>query len=360
MLRLFLILLLCAASATANDELVVQVQCGDASGSGVIVSTDGHVLTAAHVVKDRDCIGRIGASTAKPTALLDPKFDATFDAAIIRLAGDHRFDAFATVCPLAPEMKERRIVTAGFNSKIEGPPARKDGVISTVTLQDHSTQISAPIVLGESGGPVFLEGSTSIVGIVQGADFDVNGAPTGRMTPAGQVLDLGLTLSKDCAPRPDSQTIYQQICTVLVSGSDNANVDLTCNFPEETFPNVAPLNLSLSTTGLSIGATSFDLKLSNTSPDVIALLVPTFLSLQDDRGIPYEINCLASATNCSRKIFIPPAGETRLTIHLVEPVTATSSSMSFLLRNLTYVSASDASEYPLGFIMWSAPIDRGD
>ena len=187
-----------ASSVMANDKIVVQILCSPGGqGSGVIVSRDGHVLTAAHVMPDgATCSASIGTTEGERVAITKERVaQGGLDAAIAKLDGNETFQQFATFCPLE---KEIEITTAAFHPQMTGSPTRKNGIISMTEMSNGRVEFTAPVIPGESGGPVFLKGTEAIVGIVEGAGFDSQGNPIRYMVPAAPLAELGLTPADNC------------------------------------------------------------------------------------------------------------------------------------------------------------------
>lgn len=149
-------------------------------------------------------------------------------------------------------------------------------------------------------------------------------------------------------------------CNVTLGPEAEAeSIVLNCLPSDQEVENLAPLTLKIATEGLKPGTAEFFLVLENLSDEVIALIVPAWLSMQDGRGIPQTINCLRSGTNCVQQLFVFPGSITRLKIILEQTISVETTSMSFLLKNLTYVTPKDALERPLGFVRWTSPIESG-
>ncbi len=200
--------------AQANDDLVLQILCDldgmpASKGSGVIISPHGQVLTASHVMPEgANCVARVGSTDGPEFPISVTRRTTTgLDAVLAQLETDLSIGQDVLVCPL---VKEQAIVSAAFHSKVKGLPARKDGIISKIQMTDGAVEITAPVIPAESGGPVFLRGTTKLVGLVKGADFDALGLPVRKMVPAEHLTDLGLSPARDCQPddadkRPENQ-----------------------------------------------------------------------------------------------------------------------------------------------------------
>ena len=137
-----------------------------ASGSGTIVSVDGHVLTAAHVVAGAGSVKVVtvrGTTTAKVL-----RIDEANDLAVLKISSG----TFVAL-PVAPSRKIRlgqSVATIGFpNIQLQGfSPKVTKGEISSVNGfgdDPRSWQISVPIQPGNSGGPL-LDESGNLVGVV--------------------------------------------------------------------------------------------------------------------------------------------------------------------------------------------------
>lgn len=145
-------------------EAVVTVRAGSGSGSAVIVSSEGHALTAAHVVQ-----GLKEVQVLMPFGVRLPaevvRIDKPSDAALLRISGsEHRCiaieevaaldvgsEVFAIGSPLGEDLP--RSVTRGI---VSGRP-ELDGL--------ELIQTDASVNLGNSGGPL-LDNDGRIVGIV--------------------------------------------------------------------------------------------------------------------------------------------------------------------------------------------------
>ena len=137
-----------------------------ASGSGTIVSVDGHVLTAAHVVAGAGSVKVVtvrGTTTAKVLPI-----DEANDLAVLKLAGGSY-----TALPVAASRTIRlgqTVATIGFpNIQLQGfsPKVTRGEISSLNGIGDdpRAWQISVPVQTGNSGGPL-LDENGNLVGVV--------------------------------------------------------------------------------------------------------------------------------------------------------------------------------------------------
>jgi S1-C subfamily serine protease len=152
-------------SNEVSDQLFAKKSARIRSGTGVIISDDGLILTAAHVV---DGARKISISTK---AGFQPAILAQIDKAndIALLKTDGIFNAASVV--RAKNIKlGQSVFTIGFpNINFQGfNPKMTKGEISSLTgFQDDPRhwQISLPVQSGNSGGPLFDEAG-NVVGLV--------------------------------------------------------------------------------------------------------------------------------------------------------------------------------------------------
>ena len=184
-----------AGTATADASIAVYLECSSGTelrqGSGILVGPDGHVLTARHVAEDGfRCRGAIGNNTKPLHGLIVDAEDAflpqQYDARLLRFVGNagQTFD-FAHFCPVTRSMQGARIQAFGWHPRKQGYPSQTSGVLSSHISNARgiveSDAMSSP---GKSGGPVFLDGTRDIVGIIIGSEFDA--------TPEGQTTTFDL------------------------------------------------------------------------------------------------------------------------------------------------------------------------
>jgi|GEM_PF-6119773 len=202
-------------TAQANENIVVLIECTLASGStsqgsGVLVSSNGHVLTARHVAPDKSkCTGRIGNKTLPPRDLIWPVEDRALspdiDGRLLSFApsADETFD-YATYCPVASQPVSTPLTARGFHRVSVSRPSATTGVLSSVTMNyDGFVETDTMVGPGKSGGPVFLGDTTTIIGIVAGAQFDATGIVTNYSILAVDALFPSFPMLQEasgCAP----------------------------------------------------------------------------------------------------------------------------------------------------------------
>ncbi len=134
------------------------VRTGAALGGGVIVSEDGHVVTAEHVIRDSDEVFvRLRSGPTLPARVVSRS--ASHDLALLKLPG-HGYRC-------AP-LKRSKTLPIGsdvytFNILVgEGTPTVTRGVVSGYQEIDghRYIQTDASINLGSSGCPLFDEAGT--------------------------------------------------------------------------------------------------------------------------------------------------------------------------------------------------------
>lgn len=186
--------------------MVVYIECrapDDPSdvrfGSGVLVSPAGHVLTARHVAPDGyHCAGAIANRTNPLRGLLRTHHTLTLDSAIdgtiLRFAANPgETFSYARYCRVTPDLVGRRLVTKAFHQQSRAEPSTTVGVLSTsIPSETGILETDAMTVKGKSGGPVFLDDTDAIVGIVAGVQFDSSGMPAYFSILVAEVFALPL------------------------------------------------------------------------------------------------------------------------------------------------------------------------
>jgi TPR repeat protein len=154
--------------ATSRGETGSAEVAGDepkATGSGVFITADGVILSAAHVVKGASQVRVVTSQGNKAAKIL--KVDAANDVVILKCEG-----TFVS-SPIVPSVGVRlgqMVFTLGFpNVGFQGfePKLTKGEISSMGGIQDdpRQWQISAPVQPGNSGGPLFDENG-NVVGVV--------------------------------------------------------------------------------------------------------------------------------------------------------------------------------------------------
>ena len=167
-----------AAAQDDPSQSVVFIQCTDgagkaSTGSGIIFSDKGHVLTAAHVVlQDSSCKGLIGRADGLPTRELVIRHRSTdFDFAILQFnpnASDN-FKA-ADISPSVESYLGSPVKAIGFPLNITTLTTRAGTVANTNVDQNGLFDVGTDTARGMSGGPVIANGT--IIGLIAGADPD--------------------------------------------------------------------------------------------------------------------------------------------------------------------------------------------
>jgi putative serine protease PepD len=143
---------------------------GQSVGTGVIVSSDGEILTNAHVVNGATEIRVRLAGETEPREARLLAADAGNDLALLRMSGDD-FDAAVFGDPSSVRLGDE-VVAIGFALGLDGDPSVTLGIVSALdrtigtdgTFLDGLIQTDAAISSGNSGGPL-VNALGEVVGI---------------------------------------------------------------------------------------------------------------------------------------------------------------------------------------------------
>lgn len=167
------------------DEVLVHIQCfvdgkPHRAGSGVLISEDGIVLTAAHVVFAEDgdppanmnCTGTLGNRNLPRNILTFKDRSQSYDAALLKYPGDGH--PYLQYCELEKWMRGIQVSATGFPLEVVTElPSSRIGVLSNIEPHDGVIEATVDATSGMSGGPVTLFGQKQLIGIVQGADVEL-------------------------------------------------------------------------------------------------------------------------------------------------------------------------------------------
>jgi putative serine protease PepD len=143
---------------------------GQSVGTGVIISSDGEILTNAHVVDGATEIRVRLAGETEPREARLLASDPGNDLALLRMSGDS-FDAAVFADPGSVSIGDE-VVAIGFALGLDGDPSVTLGIVSAIdrtigtegAFLDGLIQTDAAISSGNSGGPL-VNARGEVVGI---------------------------------------------------------------------------------------------------------------------------------------------------------------------------------------------------
>jgi putative serine protease PepD len=155
---------------TISADVESQLGRGQSTGTGVIISSDGEILTNAHVVEGASEIRVRLAGETEPREARLLAADAGNDLALLRMSGED-FDAAVFADPGSVRIGDE-VVAIGFALGLDGDPSVTLGIVSALdrtigtegAFLDGLIQTDAAISSGNSGGPL-VNARGEVVGI---------------------------------------------------------------------------------------------------------------------------------------------------------------------------------------------------
>jgi len=152
----------------------VGIRVGSAQGSGVIVSPEGHVLTAAHVISKPGQDATVLLSDGRQVRGKTLGVYTTLDAGLMKITDDGQW-------PMAEQGVSAGVGLGAWCVAIGHPLGYQDGrppvvrVGRVLRTGDDQIQTDCPLVAGDSGGPLFdLRGRVIGINSRIGGSTDMN------------------------------------------------------------------------------------------------------------------------------------------------------------------------------------------
>jgi len=166
---------------------VVSVFAGSGHGSGVLVSSDGYILTNEHVVGTATTV-RVRWSDGFETAGVVERTDKRRDVALVKTQPRGRMAlALNTVIP--PLGAPVFAIGTPLDPQLQNTVTR--GVVSATRIIDgfNFIQSDTPVTFGNSGGPL-LDEKGAVVGITSSGMDPSKGSALNFFIPIGDALDF--------------------------------------------------------------------------------------------------------------------------------------------------------------------------
>ena len=170
------------ADVTSVAQAVVTVRQGGATGSGVLISPDGHVLTAAHLLS-ADQSPRVGLRNLVEFEAVVERVDPLADVALLRIPGTGHACVPLAGAAHAAVGADVFAIGVPLDERLAGSVTR--GIVSGRPTIDGQEllQTDASINLGNSGGPV-LSSDGRVLGIISSKFFGPGIEGVGFAVPA--------------------------------------------------------------------------------------------------------------------------------------------------------------------------------
>jgi S1-C subfamily serine protease len=186
------------AAMSKASRAVVTIRQGHAVGSGVIVSPEGHVLTAAHVARVGDDLGVTLESGIELAAEVQ-RVDALLDVALLKIPGSRHHCIPLDLGAQVGKGHEVFAIGAPLDERLAGSVTR--GIVSgRPTIEGQELlQTDASVNQGNSGGPLVDEAGT-VVGLVVGKFFGIGVEGVGFAVPTDRITEtLGIAVEPRAA-----------------------------------------------------------------------------------------------------------------------------------------------------------------
>ena len=203
--------------ALVDINTVLGAQNGEAAGTGIVISSDGVILTNNHVVAGATSITVTDLGNNKSYRAAVVGYDRTGDIAVLQLSGASGLTT-ATLASGTTVKAGDSIVAIGNAGGTGGTPSAVGGVVSalnqSITASDESSgsseqltgliEVNAAIEAGDSGGPL-LTTSGQVIGVdtaasagfqYQAAGGDGFAIPIGTATTIADQIRGGQSSSK--------------------------------------------------------------------------------------------------------------------------------------------------------------------
>jgi len=138
-----------------NMEACVAISDGEGFGSGAIVSADGLILTAGHVVCNGKQTFDLYFPSGRTARAKLVGYNLNVDAAMLRLEGGGNQWPFVKIADSATPAPGSWVIGLGHSGGYElgrKPPVRTGRVLE---LRDHMLVTDSVLIGGDSGGPLF-------------------------------------------------------------------------------------------------------------------------------------------------------------------------------------------------------------
>jgi putative serine protease PepD len=186
-----------------SSSAVVEIQAGNATGTGFVIDAQGHVVTNEHVAGEAQSVevrfGTGGEEQARVIAT-DPSTDlavlevdlAGHDVTPLQLGSSADVEVGDSVYAIGNPFGLERTFTAGIVSAVD----RDITAPNNFTIND-AIQTDAPVNQGNSGGPL-LDDSAKVIGVVSQIASETGGnVGIGYAVPSDTVRDVVDALLRD-------------------------------------------------------------------------------------------------------------------------------------------------------------------
>ena len=213
-----------AVTAQQSQGIVLiaaQTSGGEAAGTGMVLTSDGQVLTNYHVVEGSTRLQATVASTGEVYRATVVGHDASKDVALLQL---DRATGLATITPDADRVALGQPLTAVGNASGGGELVAATGTVTgldqQVTVDDDFggtetltgvIETDAGAVPGDSGGPMF-DAQGEVLGMTTAGSQRVTRGPRGTRATT-------TTTTSYAVPIADALAVVQQIRTGRESGT---------------------------------------------------------------------------------------------------------------------------------------------
>ncbi len=213
-----------ATQATATQSVgvvdvntVLDYGTGKAAGTGMVLTSDGEILTNNHVVDGSTSISVVVISTGKTYTATVVGTDPTDDVAVLKLQNASGL-ATAKIGDSSSVKVADKVTAVGNAGGTGGTPSAAAGSVTaldqSITASDSDgsnsenltgmIQVDADIQAGDSGGPLY-DSAGEIIGIDTAASSSQSSATVGFAIP----INKALTIAKQISSGTESSTIHQ-------------------------------------------------------------------------------------------------------------------------------------------------------